>query len=82
MADDLCILEGRISSSQNPDKLRKSLVLNVLVRRIVGTLKLYTDRKVIALLAATVPGLARMPSSFIEWDVLRRLALARDHYVA
>ncbi len=54
MADDLCILEGRISASQNSDKLRKSLVLNVLIRRLVGTLKLYTDRKIIALLAATV----------------------------
>ena len=82
MANDLCISEGRISSSQNPDKLCKSFVLDVLVRRIVGTLELYTDRKVIALRAATIPGFARMPGSLVEWDVLCRLALARDHYVA
>ncbi len=82
MANDLCISEGRISSSQNPDKLRQSFVLGVLVRRIVGTLKLYADREIIALLAATVPGFTRMPGSLVEWDVLCRLALARDHYVA
>ena len=54
MADDLCVSEGRISASQNSNKLRKSFVLDVLVRGIVGALKLYTDRKIIALLAAAV----------------------------
>lgn len=81
MANDLCILEGRISSSQDPDKLCESLVLNVLIRRVVGTFKLYTNREIIAFVTVTVTGLTRMPSSLPERNVLRRLALARDHYV-
>ncbi len=81
MANDLCILEGRISSSQDPDKLCESLVLDVLIRRVVGTFKLYTNREIIAFVAVTVTGLTRMPSSLPERNVLRRLALARDHYV-
>ena len=82
MTDDLCILKGRIGSLQNADKLRKALILDGLIGRIICAFELYTNRKIIALLTTTVTGLPSMPGALVEWDVLRRLTVARDQNVA
>ncbi len=82
MTDDLCILKGRIGSLQNPDKLCKALILDGLIGRIICAFELYTDRKIVALLATTVKRLPSMPGALVEWDVLRRLTVARDQNVA
>ncbi len=82
MTDDLCILKGRIGSLQNADKLRKALILDGLIGRIICAFELYTNRKIVALLTTTVTGLPGMPGALVEWDVLRRLTVARDQNVA
>ncbi len=82
MTDDLCILKGRIGSLQNPDKLYKALRLDGLIGRIICAFELYTDRKIVALLATTVTRLPSMPGALVEWNVLSRLAVARNQDVA
>ena len=82
MTDDLCILKGRIGSLQNLDKLCKALILDGLIGRIIRAFELYTNRKIVALLTATVTGLPSMPGALVEWDVLRRFTVARDQNVA
>ena len=76
MTNNLCILERRIGPLQNPDKLRKALVLDGLIGQIIRTFELYTDREIVALVAATVTRLSSMPGALVEWDVLRRLTVA------
>lgn len=82
MTNDFCIPQRRIGLSQCADKFCKLLILNRFIRTVIGALKFYPDRKVIAFRTVAVAGLTRMPSTLLERNVLSRATNPRDQHVA
>lgn len=61
-----------------PGDTSKALILGLGIGNIIGTLQLYADGKIVALLLALETGSARMPGSVQQADKLNQGAVSAD----
>lgn len=81
MADQSIRRQSRIRCAERGDHLGKRMVLRGLVGKRIGALEFDADRKIVACRAALETGLARVPRSLRELDILRDRAGAFDRHV-